>query len=250
MDGRLFGRLEPTDYYHQTKYPFKKLGISTVSFVDKELKIFPGSAEQYYQYKNSCVGSGISYAASILNRRLYDPLWAYYETTKIDGDPNTSPEADIGTYLDPAFSLWRKVGHKEVDKKKPSLYNGIYAYYWASSVNEIRTAISIGRPVVLGINWYESFEPHLVDNEWWIVSSSSSDLIVGGHCVCCYAASDRLQGLKIASSWKGFPDVWIGYGTMRTLMLEGGEAGIPLDIKPNPLLEHIRFRTWIKRLRR
>lgn len=150
------GRKEPTDFAHIEKYPVR-LGASVES-VEKFLPYSDLWRKFYNQGEyNACVGFGESQAVSILERYTFEALWLYREALKIDEWPG---EADEGTSLRAGFDVLRTQGHIRAHKRLPDvpdLQYGIQANHWARSVDEIRTAVSKGIPVVMGTNWYSRF---------------------------------------------------------------------------------------------
>lgn len=227
-----FGRRAPPDWKHVEKYPFRLLrGAVTVPKVEKVLDL-PHYRSHYNQGEtNGCVGFSSSWMMSIYNRERYNATWLYHRACEIDGDPETTPEADIGTYVRSAFDAIRKLGHMETEAAQPDPRNGILSFYWCTSVDEIRTAISINRPVVLGINWYEEFmKPRWRLSGYWIGTRFNLGFNLGGHAICCYGASDARQAFKLVNSWGGsYPTVWIPYEIVRSLLGNQGEAVVAVD---------------------
>ena len=101
---------------------------------------------------------------------------------------------------------------------------------WAESVDEIRTAISKGIPLSIGVNWYEGFlYPERRGSDYWI-NIGNRGWIVGGHCVCLYGASDQRQGFRLKNSWgNSYPEVWISYVIVERLLNEEGEFALVTD---------------------
>ncbi len=238
------GRLIPKDWKHIDKYPFRRLGIETAVEVEKII-IRPPLRSIYDQgYTNGCTGYAASWMSSIVNSqpirdwafKVYNPLWLYHQGMAVDGDPSTTPEADIGGYVWSVMEVLRTVGH--VLKKRngmdypPKPEEGIKSYYWCRTVDEMRTAISLGRPVVFGINWYEEFfDPVRIDCKYWIGTHTNWGRPVGGHCICSHGARDSLQAFFLVNTWgDDEPPVWISYDNVERLMREQGEACVAIDL--------------------
>jgi len=228
-----FGRKIPRDWAHVERYPFSRLGLDPATHVEKVLDL----SDEYWIYydqspHNSCCGYSASIAMSILNRKLYNAMWLYHRACDIDGDPATTPEADVGTYLVAPFRVLEKRGHRPKNRILPYWYEGIYSYYWAQTVDEIRKAILVNRPVVFGVNWYTNFMmPQVYNNELWI-GRGEYGYAMGGHAICCYGASDKREAFRLCNSWgKDYPLVWIGYEAVGRLLGEHSEVCVPLDIK-------------------
>ena len=111
-----------------------------------------------------------------------------------------------------------------------NINEGIIKNRWATTVDEIRTAISMGIPLSIGVNWYSNFDdPIKKKTEYWIGENDLGN-IRGGHCVCLYGASDKRQAFIIKNSWgKSYPLVWIPYNTIQKLITEDGEFALITD---------------------
>lgn len=234
-----FGRLVPETWTHVEKYPFKKLTLESPLTVERRIKV-PALRSYYDQGQyGACVGFSSSWMMSIYNSpptEKYDAMWLYHQAQLNDNDPFTDPTYDNGTYVWAAFDVLKKQGHRRVFKDRegdPLLSNGIKSYYWCKSVDEIRTAISLKRPVVFGINWYNEFmNPIKKDGEDYIGTKSLGS-ILGGHAICCYGASDKRESFRLINSWGlAYPLVWITYKTVERLIKEDGEFCVAID---NPL---------------
>jgi hypothetical protein len=229
----------PTDFTHVEKYPGSTLRMlqRTVEHVEKTFTM-PARYVSIYDQGNegACVGFGESILMSILNRRLYDAHWLYLQAQGIDEWPETPPEA--GTSLRAGFDILRGIGHRQLwagNSKPPKIEEGIVdVNRWLTTVDEVRTAISEGRPVVFGLNWYRSFftpasRKRGRSTEHWIATGAWGRLD-GGHCICAIGASDLRQAVKLRNSWgKDYPPVWIAYDKLARLLQEDGEAAIVTD---------------------
>ena len=238
--GRKFGRRIPKTWEHVEKYPFhkmeaklRKLGTEFPEVVEKELELPKWAIAYYDQHPyNACVGYSLSMSQSIHNKKPYKALWLYWQSTLVDNDPETNPSSDSGAYIWAAMSILQKRGHRLENRLHPSKLEGIYSYYWGENVDDLRKAIGVNRTVILGINWYANFgSPELVGWEYWI-GRGNLGMILGGHAVCCYGASDERQAFKFVNTWgTAYPPVWIDYDLTGMLLEQGGEAGIGLDVK-------------------
>lgn len=225
-------RLVPTDWEHVDKYPAIRMLPRTVVRVEHLIPLRYQYRERYDQgHEGACVGFAASWMMSILNKKFYDAHWLYREAQKIDEWPGENYE---GTSVRAGMDVLRTSGHKEIHDPRHKhgilLGDGIQANRWATTVDEIRTSISLGIPVVMGTNWYENFyDPQQVGRDYWI---GKGDLgpIRGGHAWCIYGASDRRQAFKFTNSWgQEYPLTWIPYETVQRLIDEYGEATLVAD---------------------
>lgn len=181
--------------------------------------------------------------------RRYDPLDIWDQAKLADGFSDTNPGDNNGTTVVAAYDVMRDRGPRRIatngirissggmpeiispSKEGPPLVQeGVKTNRWATTVDEMRTAISDGQPVVIGTNWYSSFDqPEAVGSEFWI-GRGLLGRVRGGHCVCIYGASDRRAAFKTKNSWGPYyPVVWLPYVVMERLLEEYGEAALVTD---------------------
>lgn len=227
------GRRPPADLRHELLYPLRTLLPEPVGTVERTLALPYAYRPKYDQgVEGACVGHGWSWAVSIWNRRFYDAFWLYEEAKRRDEWPGEDYD---GTSVRAGGDVLRETGHRRIFRgqtKDTNYADGINEFRWAKSVDEIRTTISLGIPVVLGIDWPESYyDPVQRGREFWLPSPDGP--ITGGHCICLYGASDRRQAVKLVNSWgMDYPLVWLAYESLERL-LDGldwpGEAAIVTD---------------------
>lgn len=182
--------------------------------------------------EGACVGFSCSWMMSILNRRRYDATKLYREAQDCDEYHDTPPSD--GTSVKAALDILRARGHWRYYAglmRALNLRDGIAAYRWALTVDELRAAISQGTPFVLGINWYEAFDsPVFVKGGWSIGHQVNWGYVRGGHAICGYGASDKRQAFRLINTWGfDFPPVWIPYTAVQRLLNEDGEAAAVTD---------------------
>lgn len=243
-----FGRLEPdADKKAQNYvYSLSTLGLSTPTEVNISLPLLQDLFDVYDQGNtNGCTGYSSSWMSSINNYPeygvvKYNAAWLYHEGQNIDGDPATTPQADNGGYLWAVMDVLRKSGHVLLggDSSKPQSDHGIDSYYWCKSVDDIRTAFTLGRCPVLGINWYSKFmDVQEKDNEWWMGLGSSWGRIVGGHAIAIREALDKYDAFRLRNTWAIgywgdiYGEALLPYKAMERLFIENGECAIAVDKK-------------------
>lgn len=111
----------------------------------------PASWWYYYDQgeEGSCVGHGVARVQSLLNRKRYDAVWLYREAQKIDG----LPLPHQGTFVHSACEVMRAQGLKPArgetttalswSSATPIAGEGITAYRWATSVEDIATVLGL-----------------------------------------------------------------------------------------------------------
>jgi len=232
-----FGRKIPKDRSYEDKYCFKKMMAVPVKNVEKTL-IVPLGLRSFYDQGDlgACVGFSSSWMMSIYNcnpQQKYDAVWLYRQAQLNDGFDETNPPDDTGTVVSAAFWVLNHLGHKKIEENDPDINDGIMSYYWGQSSDDIRTAIAIGRPAVIGINWYSGFfEPEKINGEYWIGRNKNKlGSNAGGHAICVTASSDRRQAVKLINTWgKDFPETWLSYSLFDKLMAQDGELCIGIDV--------------------
>jgi len=230
-----FGRRVPTDFVHIEKYGIALVQPETVEHVEKILKLPTQYRVRYDQgQEGACVGFGSSWSQSIRNNMFYDARWLYQQAQLVDEWAETPPEE--GTSVRAAYDVLRDIGHRRLLRGKslpPVREYGIIANRWATSVDEMRTAIANDNPVTIGVNWYRDFSnpTHVgYHNDWIGRNIYRLGPLDGGHCVCVYGASDKRQAFKLVNNWgPSYPLVWIPYDTMQLLLNQYGEATIITD---------------------
>jgi len=223
------------DTRHLELYPLRAVLPETVATVERFVPLPSAYRPKYDQGREgACVGYAASWLMSMLNRRFYDAGWLYREAQKGDEWPGESYD---GTSVRAGMEVLRTIGHRTQVRNRitsPDLAAGIQEYRWATTVDEVRTCLANGVPVVLGLDWLSAFDtPVRTSNgEYWI---GEGDLgrVRGGHAIACYAASDRRQAVKLTNSWgTRYPLVWLPYVTLQRL-LDGitwpGECAIVTD---------------------
>ena len=240
---RPLGRVASKDFKHISLYPLSLPATPVV--VESSLPLPAWHASWDQGQEGACVGFGSSMMMSIRNNlsakregdHRYDPFWLWTEAKTVDGFTHTDPQD--GTTVHAAAQILNTLGHVKVVNgvdAQPSLHEGIKAYRWATSVNDVRGAIALGLPVSIGVNWYTDFDTptragRVGKREWWIGKQDSVlGTVRGGHCVCVYGASDKRQAVAIKNSWgSSFPLVWMPYKTLARLLSEQGEAVVITD---------------------
>ena len=234
---RPLGRREPGDWEHVERYPYSAVAPVTVPTIERTLPL-PRYRTVYDQRREgACVGFASSWMMSIFNRCRYDATWLWNRAKEIDEWPETAPGDDKGTSVRAAMDVLRVKGHSRVVRGRTEACRtseGIAANRWATTVDEIRTAISEGAPVVLGTVWYVNFDrPVKKGREWWIGEGDPGPRR-GGHAVCVFRASDRRQAVGIVNNWgPSYPLVWLAYTTVERLLGEHAEATLVTD-RPAP----------------
>lgn len=258
------GRRVPEDFEHVKKYPLSAFVAETPDTVEHILYLPWWHRNHDQGHEGACVGFGTSMMMAITNThqnqeanlkrpwtRRYDPWWLWDEAKKIDEWDDTNPGDDEGTSVRAACEVSRVSGLVRVTPVSeqpvhqlgigtPSPAEGVGAYRWAHTVDEMRAGIANGLPISIGVSWYENFDGPVWRGGdsagWWIGVDSSghptTDLgdVRGGHCVCIYGASDRRQAFRVKNSWgPEYPLVWLPYGIMNRLLSDDGEAALITD---------------------
>lgn len=225
------GRRPPQDWRHVERHPTRRAAPPSATY-ERVLSLPSGYRRRYDQgQEGSCVGFSCSWLSSLDNRRFYAARWLYQQAQAVDEFADTPPAE--GTTVRAGMDVLRTVGHRRVyaGRELPvSLADGIAANTWATTVDQIRATLGGGVPVVLGVDWHDSFfDPVRVGREWWI-GTGQLGAVAGGHAICAYGVSDRRQAVKLVNSWGvAYPLVWLPYHALATLLDHDGEATMVED---------------------
>lgn len=239
----ILDRREPTDWRHVARFPLSAVMPETVLSVERMLSHdFPKAWRVFYDQgrEGACVGFGESQVMSFYNRVRYDARWLWNEAKRIDEWADTNPGDDNGTSLRAGFDVLREIGHCRVAHGvalPPELDQGILANRWCTSIDEMRTAIATGNPVVAGTNWYQGFDQgrlitkrHRGRDEWTVDEHANLGNVRGGHCYTFFDASDDRQAFRTLNSWGiDQPPCWFPYSVVERLLGENGESCVVTD---------------------
>jgi hypothetical protein len=104
-------------------------------------------------HEGACVGFGSSRMCSLINRKRYDAKWLWDLAKSRDHWSDTNPGDDNGTSVDAAMQVLKALGHvpwsstytdatwQQRDTEKPVYGEGVDAYRWATTVDDVRTVL-------------------------------------------------------------------------------------------------------------
>lgn len=124
--------------------------------------------------EGACVGFGWSRCMSLLNQELYAARWLWDRAKEIDQWDETNPGDNNGTSCRAAGDILRDSGHvdwqdeyadddhTERDDYKPAGDNGIQAFRWARSVDDVHEVLGYEGGGVTFLNSWGRGYPHRV----------------------------------------------------------------------------------------
>jgi hypothetical protein len=250
-----FGRKVPSveKQAQNNQYLIRQLGFTVPEPGTVDVKFtYPNYIKEYDQGNiGACTGYAGSWMSSMYNGLLYNAYWLYKEGQRTDNDPNTSGDND-GGYVWAIMDVLRKQGHRKIVNgitQAVDINEGIQSYYWAKTINDLRTAASLNRIGVFGILWYEDFmNPRTIGGEFWIGARPKSKWgrVLGGHAIAYSAVSDNKMCTPLnkkgavalrnswGTGWASGKDVWVPYESIQELLYMQGELAIALDYVPDP----------------
>jgi hypothetical protein len=258
---RGLGYRKPPDRRHEELYSIRAVLPTPVATVERVLALPRWHWTHDQGGEGSCVGHGAAMERAVTNTaqnrllrlvwptRRYDPIDLWNTAKVVDGDPDTNPGDDNGTYVRAAYDVLRDRGARRVRSMRLTdgvpvpvgardvdAAEGVAATRWARTTDEMRSAVAAGLPVTIGVDWYTGFDEPTQRTfshggfEWWLPDVDHLGSVRGGHCICVYGASDRRQAFKVKNSWgRGYPLVWLPYATMTKLLDDDGEAALTTD---------------------
>lgn len=123
---------------------------------------------QWYRFydqgsEGACVGFGISRAQTMRNRVEYDAPWLYHEARKADEWPGEDYD---GTSVNAGLKVAKAQGLRRRQSGEVAPADGIDAYRWATSVDEVHQVLQLPVADRLGavplVNSWGVYYPHLV----------------------------------------------------------------------------------------
>lgn len=234
------GRRVPSDWVHVERYPWTATTTMQLNVdlpLDPKYLIDQGSA-------GSCVGASLSHLSSIDNHYRFDWVWLWHQARLADEWPDNDDlsDDDQGTSVRAGCDILRQIGHSRRTARgqtyKPSINHGIIENRWATTVDQMRQGIGESRfPVVVGINWYSSFDERNLEQRtdssgqtsWWVKDCSGG--IRGGHAICVPEVKDPWQAFGWTNSWGPYypRKVYVPYAVMERLLREDGESCLITD---------------------
>jgi hypothetical protein len=126
----------------------------------------PDRLEWYRFYdqgsEGACVGFGVSRAQTMLNRVEYDALELYHAAQQVDEWPGDDYD---GTSVNAGLKVARDRGLRRQASGVVAPGDGIAAYRWATSVDEIHATIGLDIADTLGavplVNSWGTYYPHI-----------------------------------------------------------------------------------------
>ncbi len=190
--------------------------------------------------EGACVGASCTWVATLLNStsasaRQYDFNRLYRAAQASDG-----LNIQSGTTTRAGLEELRLRGHWPIvngSTRPRSRAEGIQAYRWAETIQEIRALVAQKIPGVLGCDWYWGYdEPTIIDDEPWCCPDGRRGQVRGGHAICVAGWSDERDACLLLNSWgrrwgrvRCFRAWWPIPELFRQLQRNGAEYGIVTD---------------------
>lgn len=140
--------------------------------------------------------------------------WLYDTAQRIDEFSDTPPAG--GTSVRAGFKALQTAG-------KISAYQWLSTSNGPASLNAVTTCVLDQRPVVIGVNWYQSMFP---DPGGWLTIPPGTTL-AGGHSVVIDGANQADQKVRILSWGQTY---WMRFTILERLLSENGEAATAIEI--------------------
>lgn len=166
---------------------------------------------------------------------VFSPLFLYYKEREYDSDLG---QGDTGSFGSSAFWVFNKTGvclestdpydpaNFEQTPTQPQLDEAakyrLGAMHTVTAVDDMRSSLASGYPVLIGITVYESFE----DGDWaGNVMPAPTGGQLGGHEIYIFGYDDYRKRFRLRNSWgdswqdKG--NFWADYTQLESILNEG-----------------------------
>lgn len=218
------GRIAATDARdHRAASVLRSLGVlpattlptSRAWWMPTTLPMNQGESPQCVAYAST----GLLLASPVRNSaHLPTPDTIYFNAQRLDEIPG---EQYDGTTARGAMKYLADQGY-------------ISRYVWAWDIATIEAWVLAVGPMLLGINWYSSFDwPTVTARQNWLRIAPTAR-IRGGHEVLVYAANRTQAKIGIMNSWgRSYGNngrVWMPYETLDRLLQEDGDAVTPTEV--------------------
>ena len=162
---------------------------------------------------------GMLLAGPIANRHnLPGPLTVYQQAQLLDGIPGEDYD---GTTARGAMKYLQAAGY-------------ITRYVWAWDVPTIEAWVATQGPMLLGVNWYTSFDRPDVTPAQQTLRVTPAATIRGGHEILVLGVDRPRARLRCMNSWgtryAGRGRCWLPYETLERLLREDGDAVTPTEV--------------------
>ncbi len=104
----------------------------------------------------------------------------------------------------------------------------IGGYSWAFDIDTAIDWLCVGGPLVMGTNWYSSFEPK--DGRDYIRIAPGA-WVRGGHAYTLNRWSERRGAARAPNSWGGWGSMWIAGEDLERLLREDGDACTATELR-------------------
>lgn len=169
----------------------------------------------------SCTGNGIAGVIQFERRKqkltpdfIPSRLFIYYNERVMEHTVNSDSGAmirdgikSVGQQGDCPETEWPYDIAKFAQKPTPACYQDALKYKavlyqrMVQSLNQLKGCLASGYPFVFGFTVYESFESQQVAQTGIVPMPSSTEKLMGGHCVVAVGYDDAKQCFIIRNSW-------------------------------------------------
>jgi hypothetical protein len=256
IDPELLGWIPHTDDVKKelfAAYSIDFLGLATPLTVEKSLP-FPSRVDgqdvinAYDQVGGTCGGASSAQATTGRHElrqpgagKLFDYMGIYCHTRQVMGD--TGPcNINQGVTMQALGKTLKNWGAPQIigGKVQPvQIENGVASYSWGYNADAIRTGISNGIYVQIGIAIYQAFQspkkfinPINGKEEYMVYWQDGSwGSFLGGHAMTTWTWSDQLDAFYLWNTWGyGFPKTWMSRKAFTRLLTAAMPAEIMLCV--------------------
>jgi C1A family cysteine protease len=162
----------------------------------------------------SCTANGIAGALAFIEKgEMHSRLFIYYNERALEGTVRQDAGAQIRDGIKVVVkqgacpeTMWPYIESKF--KCKPSsvcyknaLTDRVISYLKVVGLQQLKSCLAAGFPVVIGFQVYESFESNAVAKTGIVPMPGKNEQCVGGHCVLVIGYDDADKTFLVRNSW-------------------------------------------------
>lgn len=164
--------------------------------------------------EGSCTGHGVGGAVAFIHPELMPSRQQiYFDGRRAEGDTDQDAGAQIADVVGALAeygvapeSLWPYEESNIYDTPPDSVYQAslpykISQYMRVANLDDAKSCLSEGFPVIIGFSVYDYFESDEMEQTGILHLPKPGEQMLGGHCVLMTGCNDETQRARLRNSW-------------------------------------------------